>query len=189
MKVKNLPQPVQSHLVGYASDGANLKTESRADVFRYTHPTKKSLFLKVRNAKIAPQEPDLRAEKTAMSWLAGKLTVPSVICFHEECETQYVVMTQIAGVSGIHEEAMDDIPTLIRELAFGLRQIHSISMDTCPLNWRMARYFSWVEGLIEMGALDNQIPDGRSRTFLREELSGIKAGLPEEEDLVFTHGD
>ena len=49
--------------------------------------------------------------------------------------------------------------------------------------------FSWAEGLIEMGALDKQIPSGRTRTFLRNELSRIKAGLPQEEDLVFAHGD
>ena len=188
MKVENLPEPVQFHLMGYTSDGDNLKTESCADVHLYTHPKKPSLFLKVRNTRLVPQESDLRTEKIAMSWLQGKLNVPSVVCFHEECEIQYLVMTQIAGVSGIHQSAVNDIPTLIREFAFGLRQIHSISMDSCPLDWRMERYFSWWEGLIEMGAIHSQIPTGKTRTFLRDELCSMKSGLPEE-DLVFTHGD
>ena len=188
MKVENLPEPVQFHLKNHTSDGDNLKTESRADVYLYTHPKKPSLFLKVRNTRLALQESDLRTEKIAMSWLQGKLNVPSVICFHEECETQYLVMTQIVGVSGIHQCAMNDIPTLMREFAFGLREIHSMSMDSCPLDWRMERYFSWAEGLIEAGALDSQISTGKTRTFLRDELCSMKSGLPGE-DLVFTHGD
>ena len=189
MRVENLPAPVQSHLMGYTSDGYNLKTESCADVFLYTHPKKPGLFLKVRNTRLAPQESDLRTEKIVVSWLQGKLNVPNVICFHEECEIQYLVMTQIAGVSGIHQSAKNDIPTLIREFAFGLREIHSVRMDSCPLDWRMECYFSWAEGLIEVGALDNQIPTGKTRTFPRNELYSIKAGLPAKEDLVFTHSD
>ena len=189
MKVKDLPEAVQSHLMGYKSDDVNLKTESCADVFLYTHPKKLGLFLKVRNAQLTPQESDLRTEKIAMSWLQGKLDVPDVVCFHEECETQYLVMTQIVGVSGGHQHAMNDIPNLIREFAFGLREIHSISIGSCPLNQRMEGYFSRTEGLLEMGALDNQIPAGKTRSFLKDELSSIKANLPAEEDLVFTHGD
>ena len=188
MKVENLPQPVLSHLIGYTSDGDNLKTESCADVYLFTHPKKPSLFLKIRNTRFAPQESDLRTEKIAMSWLHGKLNVPNAICFHEERELQHLVMTQIAGVSGIHQDAMNGVPNLIREFAFGLREIHSISMDSCPLDWRMERYFSWWEGLIEMGAIHSQIPTGKTRTFLRDELCSMKSGLPEE-DLVFTHGD
>ena len=189
MKVENLPQLVRSHLIDYTSDGDNLKTESCADVYLYTHPKKPSLFLKVTNTRLVPQESDLRTEKIVMSWLHGKLNVPSVICFHEEGESQYLVTTQIAGVSGIHQCAMNDIPNLIREFAFGLCEIHSISTDSCPLDWRIERYFSWAKCLIETGALDKQIPPCKTRTFLSDELSSIKAGLPTEEDLVFTHGD
>ena len=103
MKVENLPTAVQAHLSGFKSDEENLRTASCADVFRYTHPRKQSLFLKARDTRAAPQESDLLAEKTAMSWLQGKLDVPRVVCFYEEDNTQYLLMTQIAGVSGIHQ--------------------------------------------------------------------------------------
>ena len=189
MKTEELPTALQSHLKGYTSDGKNLRTKSCADVFLYTHPEKEVFFLKVRNTQLAPQEADLLAEKTAISWLQGQLNVPEVVLFYVEGDTQYLLMTQVAGVSGVHREAMNDISNLIREFASGLREIHSIDIDSCPFDWRMERYVSWVEGLIEMGALDNQVPAGRTKSFLREELSRIKAGLPKEEDLVFTHGD
>ena len=189
MKTEELPTALQSHLEGYASNGKNLRTESCADVFLYTHPEKEVLFLKVRNTQLAPQEADLLAEKTAISWLQGKLNVPEVVCLYVEGGTQYLLMTQIAGLSGVHPETMKDRPNLIREFATGLRQIHSIDIDSCPLDWRMERYISWAAGLIEMGALDTQIPPGKTRAFLRVELTRIMAGLPKEEDLVFIHGD
>lgn len=188
MKVKNLPTAVQAHLAGFESDGENLRTASCADVFRYTHPSKQSLFLKVRGTRTAPQESDLLAEKTAMSYLHGKLNVPRVVCFHEEGDIQYLLMTQIAGVSGIHQDAKRDIPHLVRLFAQGLREIHAIAVDSCPLDWRMERYFAWATDLIDAGVLDDQIPDGETRNVLRDELDSIRADLPPE-DLVFTHGD
>ncbi|MDE0556824.1 MAG: aminoglycoside 3'-phosphotransferase [Candidatus Poribacteria bacterium] len=188
MKIENLPTAVQAHLAGFKSDGENLRTASCADVFRYTHPCKQSLFLKVRDTHAAPQESDLLAEKTAMSWLQGKLNVPRVVCFHEKGDTQYLLMTQIAGVSGIHQDAKSDVPNLVRLFARGLREIHAIAVDSCPLDWRMERYFAWATDLIDSGVLDGQIPDGKTRNVLRDELDSIRADLPPE-DLVFTHGD
>ena len=122
MIVQDLPDPVQAHLKGFASNGDNLRTESCADVFSFTHPSKQGLFLKIRDAFAAPQESDLRAEKAAMSWLHDKLSVPSVVCFHEENNTQYLLMTRIAGVSGVHEDARIDPLGLIRMFAHGLRE-------------------------------------------------------------------
>ena len=132
--IQELPDPVQAHLKGFASNGDNLRTESCADVFSFTHPSKQGLFLKIRDALAAPQECDLRAEKAAMSWLHDKLSAPSVVCFHEENNTQYLLMTRIAGVSGVHEDARIDPPGLIRMFAHGLREIHAIPVDSCPLS-------------------------------------------------------
>ena len=188
MIVRELPHPVRAHLKGFASSGDNLKTESCADVFSFAHPSKPGLFLKIRDALAAPQESDLRAEEEAMSWLQGRLSVPRVVCFHEENNTQYLLMTRIAGVSGIHEDARTNIPGLLRMFAHGLREIHAISVDSCPLDWRFERYFAWVTGLIDSGVLDGQIPKGGARNVLRAELASIRADLPPE-DLVFTHGD
>ena len=188
MKVKNLPTAVQAHLKGFTSNGNNLRTASCADVFSFTHPSKRGLFLKVRDSLVAPQEPDLLAEKTTMSWLHGKLSVPRVVCYHEEDDTQYLLMTQIAGVSGIHQDAKNDIPGLIRMFAHGLREIHAIGVNSCPLDWRMERYFVWATDLIDAGLLDGQIPNGETRNVLRDELDSIRDDLPPE-DLVFTHGD
>ena len=188
LKIQDLPNSVQVHLKSFTSNGNNLRTASCADVFSFTHPSKHGLFLKVRNSLVAPQEPDLLAEQAAMSWLHGKLSVPRVVCYHEEDNTQYLLMTRIAGVSGIHKDAKSEIPGLVRMFAHGLREIHAIAIDSCPLDWRMERYFAWATDLINSGVLDGQIPNGETRNVLRNELDSIRADLPPE-DLVFTHGD
>ena len=52
------------------------------------------------------------------------LNVPRVVCFHEKGDIQYLLMTQITGVSGIHQDAKSDVPGLVRMFARGLREIH-----------------------------------------------------------------
>ena len=188
MKIQNLPNSVQVHLKGFTSNGNNLRTASCADVFSFTHPSKRGLFLKVRNSLAAPQESDLLAEQAAMSWLHDKLSVPRVVCYHEEDDTQYLLMTRIAGVSGIHKDAKADVPKLVRMFAHGLREIHAIPVNSCPLNRRFEHYIVWATDLIDSGALDGQIPNGETRNVLRDEMDSIQADLPPE-DLVFTHGD
>ncbi|MXX04130.1 MAG: aminoglycoside 3'-phosphotransferase [Gemmatimonadetes bacterium] len=184
-----LPEPVQSRLRGYSSDGRNLRTESCSDVFLYTHPLKSGLILKTRDIRLRPQELDLLAETVALTWLQDKLPVPEYRCFHVEGDTQYLLMTQLEGVSGIHPEATGDPARLVEEFARGLRDVHALDIGSCPMDWRMSRFFQWAEELIESGALDDQLKEGEHRTILLDKLSDIKEAVPEEEDLVFTHGD
>ena len=187
----DLPDPVRDRLRGYSSDGRNLRTESCSNVYLFTHlmPTKPGLVLKMRDVRIRPQEPDLLTETVALTWLRDKLPVPECRCFHVEGDTQYLVMTQMEGVTGIHPDVIGDPASLVREFARGLREVHALRTESCTLDWRMSRFIPWAEVLIESGALDEDIPEGESRTFLYEKLSDIKDAVPREEDLVFTHGD
>ena len=158
-------------------------------MFLYTHPLKLGLILKTRDVRLRPQESDLLTETVALSWLRDKLSVPELLCFHVDGDSQYMLMTQMEGVTGIHPEVTGDPANLVREFAKGLREVHALGTESCSLDWRMSRYFTWAEGLIENGVLDEYIPEGETRTIFSDQLSDIKKGMPEEEDLVFTHGD
>ncbi|MCY3713395.1 MAG: aminoglycoside 3'-phosphotransferase [Gemmatimonadetes bacterium] len=185
----SLPDPVRDRLRGYKSDGRNQRTESCSDVFLYTHPLKSGLILKTRDVRLRLQEPDLLAETVALTWLQDKLPVPEYRCFHVEGDIQYLLMTQLEGVTGIHPDVTGDPAHLVAEFARGLREIHAQDIGSCPMDWRMSRFFQWAEDLIDGGVFDDRIPAGGTRDGLREELDAIKTALPEEEDLVFTHGD
>ena len=197
MKINDLPEPVRSRLRGFDTDGRNLRTESCSDVYLFTHRLgrRPGLILKTRDVRVRPQEPDLLAETVALTWLREKLPVPECRCFQVDGDKQYLLMTLMEGVTGIHPEALEDPEQLIREFAEGLQAVHALDIASCPLDWRKSRFISWAGGLIESGALDvseafdEDIPEGKTRTFLFEKLSDIKEAVPGEEDLVFTHGD
>ena len=188
---ESFPDTVRVRLRGYTTDGANLKTKSCSDVYLFTHRLgrRSGLILKTRDVRLRPQEPDLLAETVALSWLQDKLPVPEYRCFHVEGHTQYLLMTQLGGITGIHQEATKDPARLVAEFARGLREVHALDIGSCPMDWRMSRFFPWAEGLIKGGSFDDRIPAGGTRDRLREELGAVRATLPEEEDLVFTHGD
>ena len=188
MKVENLPTAVQAHLAGFKSDGEK-STDSIVCRRVPVHSPTQTEFVP-QSTRYACGTTRIRSSgrENGNVLAPGKLNVPRVVCFHEKGDTQYLLMTQISGVSGIHQDAKSDIPRLVRMFARGLREIHAISVDSCPLDWRMERYFAWATDLIDSGVLDNQIPDGETRNVLRDELDSIRADLPPE-DLVFTHGD
>lgn len=189
MTVDDLPAPVRARLRNYTKDDRNLRTESCSSVFLYTHPLKPGLILKTRDVRLRPQEPDLLAETIALTWLQDKLSVSEYRCFHVEGNMQYLLMSQLEGVSGIHPESTGDPARLVQEFARGLQEVHALGIGSCPMDWRRSRFFQWAEGLIESGALDDQLKEGEHRTILLDKLSDIKEAVPEEEDLVFTHGD
>ena len=184
-----LPDPLRDRLRNYSSDGLNLKTESCSDVYLFTHPLKPGLVVKTRDVRARPQEPDLLTETVALTWLRDKLPVPECRCFHVEGDTQYLLMTHMDGVTGIHPEMLEDPEHLVGEFARGLREVHGLDTASCPLDWRMPRFLSRAEELIESGALDDQVPNGENRTYLLEKLSDIKETVPRKEDLVMCHGD
>lgn len=186
---EDLPDPVRSRLRRYTTDGRNLKTESCSDVYLYQHPLKPGLILKTRDVRVRPQEPDLLTETVALTWLRDKLPVPECRCFHVEGDTQYLLMTHMEGVTGIHPDALEDPEHLVGEFARGLSDIHALDTASCPVDWRMQRIITRAEELIESGALDGDIPEGENRTYLLDKLSDIREAVLEKEDLVFSHGD
>ena len=162
MKVNDLPDSVRVRLRGYQSDGRNLRTESCSDVYLFTHRLgrRSGLILKTRDVRLRPQEPDLLAETVALSWLRGKLPVPELLCFHVEGDMQYLVMTQLDGVTGIHQEATKDPARLVAEFARGCAKCtpgHRI------LSHGLAHVAVHSMGgrVIESGALDDLVPGRR----------------------------
>lgn len=172
--MNQLPDVIQAFLPGYASTGENHRTSSKAEVYFYSCPDRPGLFLKIRHIDESPGEAALHAEKVAMEWLQGKLRVPQVVCYHKEKTTEYLLTTQIRGWSAENDRFKADIPTLVKLLAQGLREIHSLPVDDCPLDCR-------VETLLAQAQ--------QMRIEPQETLNEIFRKRPPVEDIVFTHGD
>ncbi|MEM7134829.1 MAG: APH(3') family aminoglycoside O-phosphotransferase [Chloroflexota bacterium] len=184
------PDTIQALLSGYSSTGENLQTSSQAEVYFFQHPTKPSLFVKQLNPKNAPREADLYAEKIALEWLQGKLSVPRLMGYERAGDLEYMVTVRIPGWPASEHEAKKDIPRLVRLLAKGLQEIHALSFDDCPLDRRVDAGLESVEQLFENGYIDLQnFPEAIRKRTLQSTLDAIRQLQPTHEDVVFTHGD
>jgi aminoglycoside phosphotransferase len=165
-----LPEPVADSLEGFETTWEDRKTGSEAQVFRFVRPGVQGCYLKISSSR---KDASLEREAERMRWLAGKLPVPQVICYHREGAVEHLVTTELPGASSHRAEHRDDIPGLVQLLAEGLRMIHQVLTDGCPFDATVA------------ALLAQSLP----RVSDPEVLDYLREGRPESEDLVFTHGD
>lgn len=133
---------------------------------------------------------DLPAEVSRLLWLRERLPVPEVLYWGEHGQRQYLLMSAVPGLPLYDETMRDQLPTLMRLYADGLRQIHSIAAENCPFDMRLDVKIAQAAERVQAGLVDvdNFDPERRGRTaqsLFRELL----ATRPPSEDLVFTHGD
>jgi aminoglycoside phosphotransferase len=137
-------------------------------VFRLTAPDHPVMYLKIR----AVSEGGLIAEKHRLEWLQGLLPVPSVLDFRKNGAHEFLLMSEIRGVPSYHHSLRHDIPSLMAQLASGLRMIHQLDIDRCPFH---APLHERLEAIRHRGR------DGFAE--------GLVASVPRFDDLVVCHGD
>ncbi|MEZ4734929.1 MAG: APH(3') family aminoglycoside O-phosphotransferase [Caldilineaceae bacterium] len=144
--------------------------------------------------KIGPRNKftTLADDVARLHWLADRLPVPQVLAYAEEESYCYLLTSPIPGTDAatLAEQDGMDMTHLVRLLAFGLRQIHTLPPDHCPFDYRLPREIERVrrrmaDGLVDAQNFDSQW-QGRSATDLFAELL---ATMPTHTDLAFTHGD
>jgi len=165
-----LPELVAGFLEGFKTTWEDRKTSSEAQVFRFVRPGAEGCYLKISSSR---KDASLEREAERMRWLAGKLPVPQVICYHREGVVEYLVTTELHGASSHRVEHRGDIPGLLRLLAAGLRMVHQVPTNGCPFDATIA------------ALLAQSLP----RVSDPEILDYLREKRPESEDLVFTHGD
>ena len=164
------PEPVAGSLEGFGTTWEDRKTGSEAQVFRFVRPGAESRYLKISSSR---KDASLEQEAERMRWLAGKLPVPQVICYHQKGAVEYLVTTELPGASSHGTEHRGDIRGLVRLLAAGLQMIHRVPTEGCPFDATIA------------SLLAQSLP----RVSDLKVLAYLRDRQPESEDLVFTHGD
>lgn len=186
----DLPMPIQLCLDGYRSSGTNLKTCSNSGVFLFEHPDNDSLYLKVFRPSDAPREATLRAESTAVSWLSGQVPVPRLVEYCNDDGVEYMVTAAVDGLPSHSKDIDVELPALIHLLADGLRQLHALPIQDCPLDNRVEAMCRRVETWMREGAVAiDELPEWFRKANLDECVAEIRRLKPDDEDLVFTHGD
>lgn len=67
-----------------------------------------------------------------MRWLDGKVPVPKVICYEEDSEFQYLLMSRITGKMSCDEEFLSQPQILTKKLAEALNMLWSVDISDCP---------------------------------------------------------
>jgi len=179
------PDPISRHLDGYRTSGQNLKTSSQSQVYHYSKADVPDLFLKIDHGNDGIP---IAREKNAMDWLCSKLPVPRVVAYHNTETAEYLLTTRISGIPS-HDTA--DKAQTVRLLAEGLRAIHAVCIDNCPLpNYCAAALLTQAEhnvttGLVTVESLTRR-GDTRSPAQALAEVHTLK---PVQDELVLTHGD
>jgi aminoglycoside phosphotransferase len=135
---------------------------------------------------------DLLREKAVLDWLQGRLPVPRVLYFIEQFEIQYLLISAIPGLGAENEYFLstDNTPGMVRELARGLRQIHSLDIGDCPFPRHLDTMLAEAGRRVELGLVSPYDFQPKNTSRAPEDiLQELMDKCPKDEDLVFTHGD
>ena len=193
--MRAVPPEIAQQLAGAVWEAVTIGA-SGAQVFRLTWPAA-ATTRPVAYLKIAPHAAaslrladELRAEEQRLRWLAGRLPVPRVLAYAEDADAAYLLLAGIPGVMSCDTVFASDGAGLARLLAEGLRLIHTTPITDCPFDARLDTKIAEAERRVRAGVVDADDFDadflGRTPTDLFAELL---AKRPDDEDLVFTHGD
>lgn len=130
-------------------------------------------------------------EVELLRWLEGKLSAPKVLYYISENGMEYFLMTEVEGSNTIDMlEAGYDKEVLVKNLAQGLRCIHSVDIKECPFDETLEKKLKNARYNIENNLVD--IDDIKSTDVTMTPgiiMDRLNTNKPCSEDLVFTHGD
>ncbi|MGA9996253.1 MAG: APH(3') family aminoglycoside O-phosphotransferase [Pyrinomonadaceae bacterium] len=160
---------------------------STSQVFRLKKADRERLYLKV-DARSFTRP--LKQEHLRLLWLRERLPVPQTLMFAEAEDSDYLLLSEVAGVDASDKSCQANAAQVIEQLAAGLKMIHSVPVDRCPFDMTLSRKVELAREMMLRGLVDESDFDesrrGRTAQELYDELIEC---VPAEEELVFTHGD
>ena len=128
-----------------------------------------------------------------MRWLEGKLPVPKVLCYEQDEESQYILISKVRGKMSCSQEFMSQPELMTRRLADALKMLWSLDISDCPrvrnLDDELAAARYRVENnLIDMENVEPNTFGPNGFKDPEELLCWLEDNKPEVEP-VFSHGD
>ena len=184
--LRKIPGALQT-LLGDAAIEQNQEGMSGAGVFRIERQAQADQYLKIAERH---SEQDLYPEVSRLLWLRGRLPVPEIIYWAEDDTRQYLLISGIPGLVLYDESLRDQLPVLMRLYAQALHQIHDIPVAGCPFDMRLDVKIAQAAQRLQAGVIDveNFDPERQGRSA-QSAFREVLATRPQDEDLVFTHGD
>ena len=150
-------------------------------------PTESNYYLKINTSST---EFSLDDEYQRLIWLDGKLSVPKVLTYFKEQNTEYLLLSEIKGKPSFEIETESDQLNVVKLLAKGLKNIHTLNITNCPFDQTLKKQVHMVRERIDNNQIDYDDLDEENKSKSIEELyKELESKMNFEEDLVFTHGD
>ena len=131
---------------------------------------------------------DLRGEAERLRWLAGKLPVPKVIQYDLNHDKHYLLTSEVRGKMMF--EADLPISWRIDLMAEAARMWHSIPIDDCPFDNSLKQQLKHARQQLDNDRLDSRYFHSQFYGKSEQELyADLLNTIPDDEDLVITHGD
>jgi aminoglycoside phosphotransferase len=183
--LNRVPGELSRLIVGYEAKENHIG-HSTCLVFQLTNRSNHVLYLKVQSVA----DGNLLPEKERLEWLQGKLPVPELIYFDSDNEHQFMLLSEIKGVPSFDRTLRYDIPNLIRELAQGLKTIHSLDKNCCPFSLSLSERINMVHDRVLSGSANREyLSLHYPNQTLQELFDEMIRMTPESEELVVCHGD
>lgn len=129
-------------------------------------------------------------ESQVIKWLQGKLPIPQLIDFTVTDDMEYMLLSEIPGFYACHPSFSEDVPSIVKILAYGMRLMHSLPIDDCPLTHKLEKKLMEAKQNVRTGSVDISDFEDKWQSFTPEKILNIlQNNKPANEDLVFTHGD
>ena len=143
--------------------------------------------------KIVPHRKRNAQTVEVMRWLKGKLPVPEVLCYEDDGEHQFLLMSRIRGKMACDDHWMSRPDELVPRLAEALRMLWSVDVSDCPRIRDIDAELAEAEYRVEhsMVDLDNVEPSTFGEGGFRdpeELLQWLRDNRPQY-DPVLSHGD
>ncbi len=134
-----------------------------------------------------------RREAQIMEWLKGKLPVPEVLCYEEQGQKSYLLMSRVPGDMVCEGEYRENPERLTAVLAEGLHMLWQIDMADCRFDSSIEKKLQMAVRQVRLGLvdLDHVEPEtfGEGGFQNPEELLDWLIQNKPEEEYVLSHGD
>lgn len=143
--------------------------------------------------KIQKNDEESLNEYRMLTWLNGKLPVPEVLAFEQDCEKSWLLMSKCPGEAACAEKYMQHPERQAGLLAQGLKNLWHTDISGCPSDCRLKYKLKQAAYQVEHGLVDieNTEPGTFGKNGFRNPealLNWLCDNQPDEEP-VLSHGD
>ncbi|GEM_PF-1477431 len=157
------------------------------DVFRFENTNSRTVLYLKRYRRRSWQ--NAVKEKQVLACLKGKLPVTEVVAFCSDRCYHYLLLQELEGVPA--HKLIIQIPAeqMLKIMVETMLWMHSVPVENCPLDESMPAKLVRIRFLLDKGWLRKDTYNARTRRNAEHDYQFLCEQIPDQEEMVFTHGD